>query len=603
MNALKLACEAMTRPIPLLLCVCSLLCAPAPGEESIEPVVPPISESQRTYLSRVAYRTVRDAMLQREPYQLGYVPAALNTLNAEVMIRLRQGGYLLSGAFAGPSSVAQATRDAALTAARMLLADRTVDADTLPRLLIEVEVVGPAEPIHIEGDWTRPRALDPYIEPGVHGMVVAGPLAQHRFCPTEIFTNDRVLADVLNELAKTTHRDSSELDEVRLMRFRTAHWVRDPSSDKVVSLHRGLTIVPPDTVTPAGLDTSISKLADYMAYRQLESGLFSYEYQPGLDRYTDGNNLVRQVGAAYAMAVHARRSGKSGPRAAADLAIRYHLQGLTDVPGLDDAAFLATADGTHKLGVTALLCCALSQHPDPAPFAPARRKLIRGILWLQRPSGMFITAFPPAERVTAQDYFPGEALLALAMHYEHEPSAEVLEAFDRAIEFYRAYFRDRPSPAFVPWQVQAYTRMARLTKRSDYVTYVFELTDWLADKQLTESNCRWPELWGGIAPYQPGRAGVATAAYLEGFADALELARSTGDAERVQRYERLVRRAARFVMQLQVRPEEAYFIRSPIDAVGGIRTTPSLNLLRIDHAQHALVGLIRSRQALYPDEG
>ena len=128
-----------------------------------------------------------------------------------------------------------------------------------------------------------------------------------------------------------------------------------------------------------------------------------------------------------------------------------------------------------------------------------------------------------------------------------------------------------------------------------------ELADWLADKQLTRANCKWAEMWGGVAAYSEGRAGVATASYLEGFADALLLARSVGDVERARRYESLVRGAARFVMQLQVRSEEAYFMRSPQDAVGGIRTSPSLNLLRIDHGQHAIIGLIKARQVLFPE--
>jgi hypothetical protein len=214
---------------------------------------------------------------------------------------------------------------------------------------------------------------------------------------------------------------------------------------------------------------------------------------------------------------------------------------------------------------------------------------------------MFVTAFPPAEQINAQEYFPGEALLALAIEYERQPTAEILEAFDRAVGFYRAFFRSSPSPSFVPWQVQAFARMAEQTKRLDYAQYVFELSDWLAAHQLDSSNCPWPELWGGVAAYQPGRAGVATATYLEGFTDALKLARGVGDRDRADRYERVVRNAARFVMQLQVRPEEAYFIRSPQDAIGGIRTSPALNLLRIDHCQHALIGLGKARQVLYPD--
>ena len=181
----------------------------------------------------------------------------------------------------------------------------------------------------------------------------------------------------------------------------------------------------------------------------------------------------------------------------------------------------------------------------------------------------------------------------------HRPSAKVLDAFDRSIQFYREYFRDRRSPALVPWQVQAYAMITRHAERQDYVDYVFELTDFLAGKQLTRDNCEWPEMWGGIAAYEPDRAGVSTASYLEGFAEALRLARSVGDEARTKKYERVVRDAARFVLQLQVRPEETYAMRSPQDAVGGIRTSPSLNLLRIDHCQHALVGLIETRRVLF----
>jgi hypothetical protein len=470
-------------------------------------------------------------------------------------------------------------------------------------MLIEIEVVGPAQPIAVETDWTLPRAVDPFVEPGVHGFALVGTTARHRFCPTEVFTNDLIVADALKRFAEMTQTDPSRMANVKLSRFRTVHWYESESSGKIVSLKRGLTLVQPEAVTPEGVDEAIERLAAYMIYRQLETGLFSYQYEPGRDAYSDRQNLVRQVGGVVAMAVHARCSRKSASRAAADVGIRFHLQGLTNVPGTDHAAYIATADDRNKLGVTALLCLAMAVHPEAERFSKVREKLINGMLWLQRPSGMFWTAFPPAVEVEAQDYFPGEALLAMAAHYRLDPSAHILEAFHRAITFYRSYFRDRPSPAFVPWQVQAYTLMARQSKRKDYIDYVFELTDWLATKQLNRLNCPWPELWGGIAAYQPGRVGVATATYLEGFADALQLARSVGDAARVERYEEVVREATRFVMQLQIRPEEAYFIHSLRDAVGGIRTSPSLNLLRIDHCQHALIGLIKARQVLFLEQG
>ena len=589
----------------LLLLILPLMASGEPVSQSVppteEPVVPRLSDAQRIFLSRVARRTLRDAALGRKIYQPGYVPAELESVSIEVVVRLREGGYLRAAGASGPTPIVSATRDAALAAYGMLRGDSDVSAGDISRLLIEIEAVGAALPIPIQADWTQPRAVAPYIEPGVHGVVLHGPRGSRRFCPTELFTSGMLLADALKGLAQQMHSDSSQVADTRLMRFRTVHWYEPESGAPVVLLHRGLVLVPPEAVSPRGLDESIAALADYMTYRQLPDGLFSYEYKPALDVYSDQDNIVRQAGATLAMSYYAAYARTSASLAAAEQAIRRHLEGLVDIPAADPTAFIATPDRQNKLGVTALLTVAMAVHPDPARFGAIREKLVNGMLWLQRPSGMFVTSFPPAERIDAQDYFPGEALLGLAAQYDHQPSAAILGAFDRAIGFYRVFFHGAPSPAFVPWQVQAYTLMAKHTKRKDYIDFVFELTDWLAEMQLNESDCPWPEMQGGIAPYQPGRAGVATAAYLEGFADALWLARSVGDRERAERYEKVVRSAARFVMQLQVRPEEAYFIRSPQDAVGGIRTSLALNLLRIDHCQHALVGLIKARQVLFPD--
>ncbi|MCO6436803.1 MAG: hypothetical protein J5J06_06930 [Phycisphaerae bacterium] len=568
-----------------------------------EPAVPALADHEKLFLSRVARRALRDTVLGRDPYEPDYIPSSLQEKTTEVVVRLRQGGFLLAASSGGPAPIADAVRDAAAAAGKNLAQVVETSVGDSAELLIEIEVVGPAQAIPSVGDWTQPRAVDSFIEPGVHGMVLAGPSGTYRFCPTEVFTSDVTVAQGLRSLARQVQKNPMEIPKTRLYRFRTIHWYQAKAGAEIVSLHRGLVLVPPEAVTADELDRAIEELAEYMVWRQKPSGLFSYEYEPARDAFSDEDNLVRQVGATLALTLHARESGLSASLAASDKGIRYHLQGLRDIPGRGDAAFIATADGKNKLGVTALLALALAQHPDRQKYTDVRSELIEGMLWLQRPSGMFVTAFPPAENIEAQDYFPGEALLAMAEHYTLDPSAKILDAFNRAMGFYREYFRGIPSPALVPWQSQAYALMAQHGRRQDYAGYVFELTDWLAKKQLTPENCTWPELWGGIAAYQKGRAGVATASYLEGFADALRLARELNDQERVKRYEKIVRGATRFVLQLRIRPEEAYFIRSPKNAVGGVRTTPALDLLRIDHCQHALVGLMKARHALFDHGG
>ncbi len=565
--------------------------------------MPKLTENQREFLSRLARRTMRDELAGRVAYEPTYIPDTVRETVSEAVVRVRQGGYLLGGGAGGPAPLAIAIRDAALAAVVELSNNRDAALALIDQALIEIEIVGPADPVAITGDWRTPGVVEPFIEPGLHGLALQGPKGGRRVCPSEMIAADLGLNDVLKLLAQGAGADPSQAGGATLTRFRTIHWYEPSAGAKTIPLHRGMTLVPPESVSRAGLDSAIAQLAEYMAYRQLSSGLFTYQFNPGLDKYSDEDNLVRQVGTTIALAAHARQTRKTASLAAADTAIRYHLQGLTDIPNAEGAAFIATSDKQNKLGVTALLYIALANHPDAQQFDSTRGRLIRGILSLQRPSGLFITAFPPAASLSGQDYFPGEALLALAVEYDRSPSSAILEAFDRAIGFYRDYFRESRSPAFVPWQVQAFALIARHTKRQDYVDYVFELSDWLAEKQLTSANCEWPELRGGVAAHADGRAGVATASYLEGFTDALMLAREVNDPARVRRYEAIVRDAARFVMQLQVRPEEAYFMRSPQDAIGAIRAAPAVNNLRIDHCQHALLGLMKTRRLLYPDEG
>lgn len=571
--------------------------------DSSAPVAPNFTPRQREFLSRLARRTVMDAVRGRPRYEPDYVPEALGAVSSECVVRLRDHGYLLAAGAGGPGPIAAAVRDAADAAAREAPMETDPEPLRTEGWLIEIEAAGAPVSLPTDLDWSAAEALDDRFEPGVDGLVILTPGRARRVCPSEFITSDLPVADAVKLLAQSLQLNPERVRKTPLQRFRTLHWYEPADAAAIVTLHRGMTLVPQDAVSASGLKDTVDRLAEYLCYRQLASGLFTYQFDPGADRYRDEDNLVRQVGASLAMATHARVSGRSASLAAADSAIRFHLQGLQDFPGVEGAAFIATADGRHKLGVTALFSLTLAAHPQSNQYAALQEKLVAGMLALQHSSGMFVTAFPPAIQLDGQDYFPGEALLALAAEYDRQPSAKVLSAFDRAIESYRDYFDSSPSPAFVPWQVQAFAIMAKKTKRKDYADFVFKLSDWLAEKQLTPSNCPWPELHGGIAAYADSRAGVSTASYLEAFTDALNLARTVGDRVRELRYETVVRHAARFVMQLQVRAAEAYYARSPKDMIDAIRTGPALNRLRIDHCQHALLGLLKARNALFPSDG
>jgi hypothetical protein len=246
--------------------------------------------------------------------------------------------------------------------------------------------------------------------------------------------------------------------------------------------------------------------------------------------------------------------------------------------------------------------------PDRDRYADLRLALLDGLAAMQLDSGRFMTNFQPSPSSASQDYYPGEALLAIARQYALSAAPKWRAVCDKSLPYYVSYFRsNRPAP-FVPWHTQAWGQLARATLLAKYADFVFEMTDFLAARQIEAADPTVPIYDGGFDVHSTGRTGVSSAVYLEGFADAVRTAEAMGDHERARQYRAIVRKAARFVLQLQFREEECYYIKSPRDVVGGIRNTPGDPSLRIDHAQHGLAALLGAAAVLSPatrpaDEG
>ena len=243
-------CSKLTPVILLVwLCLSGTGVSPAWSGENNDAISAKLSESHQRFLVRVVRRTVRDRILNREPYVPAYIPDGLRKVNVEVIVRLRERGYLRAAAAAGPMPIVQSTLDAAKRAADSLVLEQQADVDVVDRLLVEIEMIGAAEPFAIDGDWTLPGALDPWIEPGIHGLVLTGPNIQQRFTPTELFTSDLVLEEALDRVVKLSHARPVDLRDVKLMRFQTQHWIQYTKRDNPVSLQRGLVVIPPQAVT------------------------------------------------------------------------------------------------------------------------------------------------------------------------------------------------------------------------------------------------------------------------------------------------------------------------------------------------------------------
>jgi hypothetical protein len=194
--------------------------------------------------------------------------------------------------------------------------------------------------------------------------------------------------------------------------------------------------------------------------------------------------------------------------------------------------------------------------------------------------------------------YPGLALCAVLRSQKHRPAQWKTELARKAVVYYRAWWKDHRSMAFVPWQTAANAEAYVQTKEPAFAEFVYEMNDWLCGLQYDQLDPRRP-LWnGGFMKWADDKAidappTIDSARYAEGLAEARRTARAASDATRYQRYTDVLHRCLQFLVRLQYTDantqhfEEWYRPR----LVGGFHASTQDGNLRVDYTQHALSAL------------
>lgn len=575
--------------------------AAAPSAKDQSGSLPQISDVDRRFLTQLVRRTIDSHFAGDVLYKPGYVPPSLSQMECQIVVTIRRAGVARGIGISSHRAIIQGVREAAVLAAESAIAGGLPRSQVLDGTRIEMQALGPVVPYQSPRNWTEPGAVDEFLEPGIDGVQLFLDDEQRWFTPAEMIAKNVNFTEALRTLAKEITLNPQVLHEALLSKFQTLHWVELDDSGQIVSLTRGMITIAPEQVTPKAVDDAIMQLGDLLVYRQLPSGRFNYEYDPAADRYGQDEDELAQSTATWAAVQFARHAPSDRTRRAAKAAIDERLAHLARLPGADNAAFIAEPKRRNRLGVTALFCLGLAEHSDTSALAATRDQLVRAMRWLQQPGGELVPAFPPASIVDTQERYPGQALLALARDYQLTPSKETLDAFDRAHRFYSEFFASARPPAVVPWHSQAFALMSSLTKRSDYASFVYTMCDLACDHQLRPDNSEAAQLWGAFTARGVFEPGASTALFVQGLAAAARLARERGDLERFDRYRQACKLGVRFLLQLQIKPEECFYIRSTRDALHGLREGPTRSTLRIDDCAHALVALIQSRDIIFAE--
>ena len=463
------------------------------------------------------------------------------------------------------------------------LHDGTSRADIAPHKITHIEVTL-ARPGRLmqQSDMSRARANDVR---GLLGVELRGTDKICRMGPVEMLTRNIGPKTALRMLSKDIGQPLSQL-EARV--FPADQFLVEWPNARIHRLFRGQKTVPPKAITRAAVLNMAQAMEDWLTAQVGADGSTMYKYWPSKGIYATSNNMIRQFMASAALANIGHRRG------GADAANRNFAYNFTAFYTEEDGLGLIHEGPKVKLGAAAVALIACLNLGDER-FQPQIAALSKFILSMQNPEGSFCTFLRPSSRNDCQNFYPGEACLALMRLFDRTKDPTLLDAVGRAFAFYRPWHLENRNPAFVPWHTSALCLFLRHRPDKDLSDFVFDMNDWLLG--LQQQADRPADVWGEF--FDPERPDFgpphasATGVYLEGLIDAWDLARRL-DVARSESYRRAILLGLRSLRQLQFRyPSDMYYIANKNRVAGALRTNTYDNTIRIDNVQHGLMAMHR----------
>lgn len=405
----------------------------------------------------------------------------------------------------------------------------------------------------------------------------------------------------------------TKLKDIALKRFRSLSYVS--YQDRWLPLYRGYPVV--GSLSKADLEKTIDFSVRWVLKTQKADGRFLYYYDAANNSFLDHEhpkrdprthpyyNELRHAGGALLLLQYYRQYRRpevlAHVRSAIDFLIKHMV--IYRLPDDREAAYLFY-NKKAKLGSSGLALGVLAEYQRLTEDERYREKaelLKNHIVNEIRESGEFYYyhIYPGRtkdDRRSFSFYYPGEALLGLAVYYKHlAPEKEkpgLRRKIEKALRFlvferpklYADKFTSLPSDSWLMMAIHEIWDAPEL--RDDaWKKFVFEDADKMAKLMYTPEDALYPD-YAGSFYYKYGDPPYPDGARCEGLLGAYELAIKTQSQEQIDRYGKALKMAAWAVMHLVNTPESTYSVPNPNLAAGGIRFKLTRQWFRIDTIQH-----------------
>jgi hypothetical protein len=333
--------------------------------------------------------------------------------------------------------------------------------------------------------------------------------------------------------------------------------------------------------------------ADWMFRMHGVKGRFVPGYLPALKQELEGDDYLRQAGAAFALARAARFTGEERYAVRATQAVLALLDETTVDPGDTTVRYTGLPPAlVNRLASAGLLVGAINELPAPQKdLLEKSEQLCHFIRKQARPDGSLAGGEESGDH-------PALALQGLAASLRHRPAPWKTDLLRKALPCYRAWWKQHRTMTCVPALSVAFAETFLRTHDRACGEFVAEMNDWLCTLQYSQIEPRRMMWYGGFMSYQAGAPvesapTVASAACAEGLIEACRVARDQGDLPRFQRCSEAIERCLQFLATLQYTEAGtqhfAAWYRPRI--VGAFHGSLQDGNLRIDYTQHAVAAL------------
>jgi hypothetical protein len=383
--------------------------------------------------------------------------------------------------------------------------------------------------------------------------------------------------------------------ELRMWRLDTVGFVNDaPGSRRALFSPRGLVSL--ERAGPLDLLRACALAGDFITNAQQDDGSLLAYLAPGPDLTGGCDSLTVEASAAGALGALCEFRTNQRHLSACGRALARAVESVRPLPGRSGPQFASRPETCYQAGeleqsaqVLEAMCRyrRASGAGDVDPWIGA---LASFLLVMQVSDGSFRLALEDEAAAPGPSVAPATAVrararaaAALALSFRELAEPDFLYAARRAmaplLEAGRVY-----DPEEARWVVTALLELNHLVPDAAYVDAARRIVAQRREMQITDLEAPAEDLVGGTLAAFPPRA-EDTANDLVVFASAcmMEPDGPSGEAAEL---------AARYLMALQILPENSYYLRRPEEAMGGFRERPGLDVVRLHAVDAALRGMV-----------